>query len=368
MDYLKSNKNNKIAGILSLLEKVSAGEKRLDSESALQAFKELPLPLLFKLADRVRQRLNGNICTFIIDRNINYTNVCEVRCYFCAFSRDENEKDAYTLSPEEILLKVSEAKESGATQVMIQGGLNRKTNLSYLAKVFKSVKRNFPEITIHSLSAPEIEFLAKLEGISFKDVLQTLKDAGLDSLPGGGAEILVDDVRMTVSPKKTRTDAWLKIHEEAHRLGLRSTATMVIGHKETIKDRVTHLLRIRDLQDKTGGFMSFIPWIYHPGKTKLGGGKTTAADYLRTLSIARLFLDNIKHLQASWLTVGKAVGQMALHAGADDLGSLMLEENVVRSTGHQFVSLKVEEMIHLIKSSGRKPAQRLTDFSLARIF
>jgi len=354
--------------VLSLLQEVSEGKARLDLENTLLAFNELPLPQLFKFADRVRERINGNTCTFIIDRNINYTNVCEVRCSFCAFSRDENDKDAYTLSLEEILSKVSEAKEFGATQVMIQGGLNRKTGLSYITKVFESIKKNFPKITIHSLSAPEIEFLSRLEGLSFRETLKILKEAGLSSLPGGGAEILVDDVRQVVSPKKTRTDVWLKIHEEAHKLGLPSTATMVIGHKENIKDRITHLLKIRDLQDKTGGFMSFIPWVYYPGKTKLGGRKTTAADYLKTLSLARLFLDNIKHIQASWLTVGKAVGQIALQAGADDLGSLMLEENVVRSTGHQVVSMKIEEMVHLIKSAGRKPAQRSTDFSIIRVF
>lgn len=357
-----------MTNLLSLLDKVSKGRERLDPEEALSLYELMPLPVLFKFADRVRKRLNGDVCTFVIDRNINYTNVCQVRCYFCAFSRDEKDDDAFILSAEEIIAKVEEAITMGATQVMLQGGLNPKIGISYISSIFGEIKRKFPEITIHSLSAPEIEFLANLENMTFRRVLEKLKEAGLDSLPGGGAEILVDDVRKVVSPKKTKTDVWLKIHNEAHKIGLHSTATMVIGHKETIRDRIEHLTRIRELQGRTGGFMSFIPWIYYPGKTELGGSKTTTEDYLRTLSIARLFLDNIQHVQASWLTVGKAAGQMALHAGADDLGSLMLEENVVRSTGHDFMSMKIEEMVHLIRSSGREPAQRLTDFSIIRAY
>ncbi len=354
--------------LVQKLEKVTAGNYRLTEEDAAQAFRCLPLSTLFRYADKVRERLNGEICTFIIDRNVNYTNICGIRCKFCAFSRNEKDEDAYVLSIDEILKRVKEAKKLGATQVMLQGGLYRKTGLSYITEVFRAIKERYPDITIHSLSAPEIEYLSKIENKSFEGILSILRNSGLNSLPGGGAEILSDEVKLVISPKKTKTDTWLRIHETAHSLGIASTATMVIGHKEKVKHRISHLACIRRLQDRTGGFRSFIPWIYHPGNTELGGRKTTSADYLRTVAIARLFLDNLKHVQASWISVGRTVGQVALHAGADDLGSLMLEENVVRATGYDFMSMKMDEMVYLIESSGREPAQRTTDFTIIRRF
>lgn len=350
------------------LESVANGEGRLAEEEACETFATLPLATLFKYADRMRERLNGNLCTFIIDRNINYTNICEVRCKFCAFSRDEDDKDAFVLSTEEIVNKVREAVDLGATQVMLQGGLSSKTGLGYITDLFKELKRSFPQVIIHSLTAPEVEFLARLEGKSIEEVLRLLREAGLSSLPGGGAEILVDEIRLVVSPKKTTSRKWLEVHETAHKLGMPTTATMVIGHKEKLEHRILHLSLTRDLQDKTSGFRAFIPWIYYPGKTELGGKKTTSSDYLRTVAIARLFLDNIKHLQTSWLTIGKPVAQLTLHTGVDDMGSLMLEENVIRSTGYDFMSMKIEEMLHLICSSGLKPAQRATDYSILKTF
>lgn len=350
------------------LESVANGEERLTEEEALEAFASLPLATLFKYADQARERLNGNICTFVIDRNINYTNICEVRCKFCAFSRDEDDKDAFVLSIEEIVEKVREAVGLGATQVMLQGGLCSKTGLGYITGLFKELKRSFPRVVIHSLTAPEVEFLARLEGKSIEEVLKLLRKAGLDSLPGGGAEILVDEIRWIVSPKKTTAQKWLEVHETAHKLNIPTTATMVIGHQEKPEHRILHLSLIRNLQDKTDGFRAFIPWIYYPGKTELGGKKTTSPDYLKTVAIARLFLDNIKHLQTSWLTIGKPVAQLTLRAGVDDMGSLMLEENVIRSTGYDFMSMKIEEMVHLIRSSGLKPAQRATDYSILKTF
>jgi cyclic dehypoxanthinyl futalosine synthase len=291
-----------------------------------------------------------------------------VRCRFCAFSRDEGDPDAYVLTPEEILARVDEAHRLGATHIMLQGGLCRKTGLSYVREVFGRIKTAYPEMTIHSLTAPEIEYLARVESRSIEDVLETLKESGLGSLPGGGAEILSDPVRSLVSPNKINTAAWLAVHAAAHGLKIPSTATMVIGHRETIGDRIEHLAAIRNLQDRTGGFRSFITWIYHPGNTELGGKPTNAVDYLKTIALQRLFLDNIAHLQASWLSIGVAVAQVALHCGADDMGSIMLEENVVRATGHNFPPLKAEDMAKLIHSAGRQPAQRRTDFTILRTF
>lgn len=342
--------------------------RRISSEEAEHLFSHAPLSELCYAANLIREKKHGSICTFIIDRNINYTNICEARCRFCAFSRDADDPDAYVLDVEEILMRVKEAVELGATQVMIQGGLYRQTGLDYIEKVFRSIKQHFPAVTIHSLTATEIDYFARISGLTVEQVLERLKGAGLNSLPGGGAEILVDSVRSHVSPKKISSRRWLEIHEAAHRTGMRSTATMVIGMGETSRDRVLHLARIRELQDRTGGFLSFIPWIYYPGNTALGGLKTTAADYLRTLAISRIFLDNIDHVQASWLTVGKKVAQMGLHFGADDLGSVMLEENVVKATGHRVVSLKVEEMRQMIAAADRIPVQRDTEFNYLEDF
>lgn len=350
-----------------LAKKIEKGV-RITSEEAFKLFKEYPLSLLAEIANTIKEDKYGDRVTFIVDRNINYTNICEVRCKFCAFSRDENASDAYVLTEEEILKKVEQAVNMGATQIMLQGGLYRKTDLEYITKIFSLIKYKFPDISIHSLTATEIDYFSKIHNLTIEEVLMKLKESGLSSLPGGGAEILVDRVRNVISPKKISSLKWLQIHEKAHLLGLKSTATMVIGHKETIEDRILHLERIRKLQDKTGGFLSFIPWIYYPGKTKLGGTKTTSADYLRTLAVARIFLDNIPHIQASWLTVGKKTAQIALYFGADDLGSIMLEENVVRATGHNAVRMAIDEMVNLIKAAERKPAQRRTDFTIVREF
>ncbi|MBA4417033.1 MAG: dehypoxanthine futalosine cyclase [Syntrophus sp. (in: bacteria)] len=354
--------------LIEKLEKIAVGKARLTEKECLLSFSSLPIAVLFKYADMVRERLNGNLCTFTIDRNINYTNVCEIRCAFCAFSRDEGDGDAFVLPVKEILERVKEAEKLGATQIMLQGGLYRKTGLSYITEVFRAIRDACPDMTIHSLSAPEIEYLSKIENKSLEEILNILRDSGLCSLPGGGAEILSDEVRTVVSPKKTKTSTWLKVHETAHHLGMASTATMVIGHREDLKHRVDHLSLIRNLQDRTGGFRSFITWIYHPGNTELGGEATTSADYLKTIAIERLFLDNIPHIQASWISIGRQVGQVALHAGADDLGSLMLEEKVVRATGHDFMAMERDEMINLIRSAGREPAHRRTDFSIIKRF
>lgn len=318
-------------------------------------------------ADAVRRKLFDNTVTFIVDRNINYTNVCKNECKFCAFFRRKEHKDAYLLSYEEILAKVRETAEAGGTQVMIQGGLHPDLGIEYYENMLRLIKENFPQITIHSFTATEIQYFAQQAGLSILDTLKRLQAAGLSSLPGGGAEILVDEVRRRVSPKKIMTDDWLHVMECAHSIGMESTATMVIGFGETMAQRIEHMEKIRRLQDKTGGFRAFITWTYQPGNTELGGEKTTGWDYMRTLALTRLYMDNVKHIQGSWVTQGERIGQLTLGFGADDLGSIMLEENVVRAAGTRY-EMSINKMAELIRGAGRKPAQRDTEYRVIRRF
>ena len=318
-------------------------------------------------ADAARRKLFDDTVTFIVDRNINYTNVCKNECKFCAFFRRKEHKDAYLLSYEEILEKVRETAEAGGTQVMIQGGLHPDLGLGYYEKMLRLIKENFPQITIHSFTATEIQYFAQQAGLSILDTLKRLQAAGLSSLPGGGAEILVDEVRRRVSPKKIMTDDWLHVMECAHSIGMESTATMVIGFGETMAQRIEHMEKIRRLQDKTGGFRAFITWTYQPGNTELGGEKTTGWDYMRTLALTRLYMDNVKHIQGSWVTQGERIGQLTLGFGADDLGSIMLEENVVRAAGTRY-EMSINKMVELIRGAGRIPAQRDTDYRVIRRF
>ena len=318
-------------------------------------------------ADAARRKLFDNTVTFIVDRNINYTNVCKNECKFCAFFRRKEHKDAYLLSYEEILAKVRETAEAGGTQVMIQGGLHPDLGIEYYENMLRLIKENFPQITIHSFTATEIQYFAQQAGLSILDTLKRLQAAGLSSLPGGGAEILVDEVRRRVSPKKIMTDDWLHVMECAHSIGMESTATMVIGFGETMAQRIEHMEKIRRLQDKTGGFRAFITWTYQPGNTELGGEKTTGWDYMRTLALTRLYMDNVKHIQGSWVTQGERIGQLTLGFGADDLGSIMLEENVVRAAGTRY-EMSINKMAELIRGAGRIPAQRDTEYRVIRRF
>lgn len=349
-----------------ILEKPLFG-KRITFEEALELFHRGDFMEIGRAAFLFRKmKKPGMKVSFIIDRNINYTNVCIVRCKFCAFSRPQEHPESYTLSISEVLKKVEEAVSLGATQIMLQGGINPELSIEYFEELFSSIKERFPQVTLHSLTAPEVVHLSSVCNLSYREVLIRLRNAGLDSLPGGGAEILVDRVRGEISPRKISSEEWLKVHEEAHKLGMASTATMVIGHVETFKDRVSHLERVRTLQDRTGGFISFIPWTFHSGKTELEREKTSSFDYLKTLSISRLYLDNIENIQGSWLTVGKEVGQLSLFFGANDLGSIMLEENVVRATGYKTPQMGEEEMVDLIKKAGFSPFQRDTKFNVVR--
>lgn len=320
---------------------------------------------LGKQANQIKQKKFGNRITFIIDRNINYTNICCNECDFCAFFKRKNQNSAYVLTHEEILDKVSEAVQLGATQVMIQGGLNPELKLDYFTKMLQLIKSKF-NITIHSFTATEILFFAQREGLTVEEVLKRLHSAGLDSLPGGGAEILVDEVRKKISPKKISTDDWLNVMKIAHKLGIKSTATMVIGFGESFEQRIEHMQRIHQLQNETGGFRAFIMWSFQPNNTKLGGQKVSAWDYMKTLSFSRIYFDNIDHIQGSWVTQGERIGQLTLNFGADDLGSIMLEENVVKAAGTSY-QMSVQKMIDLIKVTGNIPAQRDTEYNLLKV-
>lgn len=351
--------------INAIIHSIKQG-KRLGKEEALKLIKEGDFLELGLLAGEEANKRHGGIVTFVIDRNINYTNICKVGCKFCAFYKEHQSENAYVMTVEEILARVEEAVRLGATQVMLQGGLNDEIMFDYYIDIVKSIKEKF-EITVHSFSPPEICHMAEITGFSVKDVLIRLKEAGLDSLPGGGAEILVDRVREVISPRKITSGQWLKVMETAHEIGLKSTATMMMGSVDTWEDRVEHLDKIRRLQDKTGGFRAFIPWTYQPGNNELGGKKISSYHYLKFLAISRLFLDNFDHIQGSWVTQGPYIGQLSLFFGGNDLGSIMLEENVVKAAGVEY-RLKIQEMVELIKNAGRQPAQRDSRYNIIRVY
>jgi cyclic dehypoxanthinyl futalosine synthase len=338
---------------------------RLCDEGASVLLSQGDLLSLGHAADSIRRRKHpGDRATFVVDRNINYTNVCKSKCKFCAFYRSEEAPDAYVLEETEIYRKIEETMAAGGTQIMLQGGLHPKLNIEYFENLLQGIKARFP-ITVHSFSPAEVIHMAEQADIKVHDVLVRLQKAGLDSLPGGGAEILDDAVRSRVSPFKITAQQWLEVMETAQQVGMGTTATMVIGLGETLQQRIRHLRVIRELQDRTGGFRAFIMWTFQPGNTELGGEKATAWDYLRTLATARLYLDNIAHLQGSWVTQGQSIGQLTLTFGADDLGSIMLEENVVRAAGTAY-QMSIEKMTDIIRAAGKIPAQRDTRYEVVR--
>jgi len=341
----------------------------LSFDEALELF-ELPLPVLGKIADRIRKEKCGDLVTFVIDRNINYTNVCISKCKFCAFYARKKE-DEYLLSKEEILRKIGEAVELGATQILMQGGINPDLGIEWFEEIFKEIKKRYPNVDLHSLSAPEIYFLAKREKMSIKEVIERLRNAGLDSIPGGGAEILVDRVRKIISPNKISSEKWLEVMETAHKLGMKTTATMMFGHVESDEDIIEHLFKIRDLQSKTNGFTAFIPWTFQPKNTELYELIKEPAPptrYLQVLAISRIVLHNIRNIQVSWLTQGFEIATLGLFFGANDFGGVMLEENVVRATGKPFKPAKVEDIVKAVKSVGRPVALRNTYYKILRYF
>lgn len=339
----------------------SRAQTRIGEAEALDLLVHGDLLELGARADEVCHRWHpGTDVTFVVDRNINYTNVCVSGCRFCAFYREPGSPDAYVLSRTEIYAKIEETLALGGTAVMMQGGLHPDLDIEWFEGLFRGIKEKYP-IHIHSLSPPEIAHIAQLSALSLAETLQRLHAAGLDSLPGGGAEVLVDRVRAAVSPHKISTATWLEVMCRAHALGMPSTATMMFGSLDTPQERVEHLRRIRDLQDETGGFTAFIPWTFQAGNTRLQEGHlaATGMDYLRMLAISRIYLDNVPNIQASWVTQGIKLGQVSLAFGANDMGSTMIEENVVRAAGVSH-RMSVDEMVWCIRGAGRSPVQRDT--------
>ncbi len=347
----------------------SSAAGRMTDEEALLLLQSRDLLQLGCRADEMRKRkVPGGAATFIVDRNINYSNVCVSGCAFCAFYCKPGSPEAYVLSRETIFTKIQETVDLGGTGIMLQGGLHPDLDITYFEDLFRAIKKRF-DITIHSLSPPEIAYISGVSGLSIRETLQRLHAAGLDSLPGGGAEILVDRVRQQVAPGKASTKVWLEVMREAHRLGIPGTATMMFGSVETLEERVAHMRAIRDLQDETGGFRAFIPWTFQPGHTRLEGRTepATGVEYLTTLAVSRLYLHNFRNIQASWVTQGLKMGQVALRFGANDLGSTMIEENVVAATG-VCVTANRDDLVHAIRGAGYTPVQRRTDYSTVRVF
>ncbi|HOF89916.1 MAG TPA: cyclic dehypoxanthinyl futalosine synthase [Armatimonadota bacterium] len=346
----------------------AADGMRLTPDEGLALFAAPLLELGLAADARCRALHPGETRTYVIGRNINYTNICTACCTFCAFYRGAKSREGYLLSIDDILGKVAEMAAVGGTEMLLQGGLHPALPLSWFAEVFRAIAEAYPRVQVHALSPPEILRLAEREAMSIPAVLARLRAAGLASIPGGGAEILVDRVRARISPRKYSADQWLGVMREAHRQGLPTTATMMYGHVETLAERIAHLERLRALQEETGGFVGFIPWPFQPGATPLArdgdrGGDGGGAGFLRMLAISRLYLDNIPHLQSSWVTQGMKIGQLGLCFGADDLGSTMMEEQVVSAAGTTYRT-NADTLRRLIDDLGFRPAQRTTTYRL----
>ena len=337
---------------------------RIDFFEAMALYEDADFHDLGRLAHQVRLNKHPEpVVTYVVDRNINYSNVCVCCCKFCAFFREPGDRDAYVLSFEEIGRKIEETKALGGTQILMQGGHHPDLPLSWYEEMLRFIKAEHP-VHIHAFSPPEVVFWSEKEGIPVAHVIRRLREAGLDSIPGGGAEILVDEVRSRVAPNKCPADQWLGVMEEAHRQGLRTTATMMFGHLETPAQRMEHLFRVREVQDRTGGFTAFIPWTFQPDHTRLPHcRKLTSVEYLRTLALSRLVLDNVDNIQVSWVTMGPKIAQLALFFGGNDFGSTMIEENVVKAAGVAF-RLSREEIHRLVEGAGFVPRQRTMDYTL----
>jgi cyclic dehypoxanthinyl futalosine synthase len=335
-----------------IADKVRAGE-RVSGAEALELYRHAPTALLGRLADGVRARKHPEgVVTYIIDRNVNYTNVCVAKCNFCAFYRPVGSAEGYVLGFDELFRKIDETIAVGGVQLLLQGGHNPDLPLTWYEDLFRAIKERYPAFKLHALSPPEVIHLSRLSQLPVPAVLDRLIAAGLDSVPGGGAEILVDRVRQLLHCYgKASADEWLDVMRHAHHKGLRTTATMMYGTVETDHERLEHLLRLRELQDETGGFTAFITWSYQPEHTELAGAEATGVDYLRTLAIARIVLDNFDNLQSSWVTQGGKVGQLSLAYGANDMGSVMIEENVVRAAGASYCMDEIE-IVRNIEDAG----------------
>jgi cyclic dehypoxanthinyl futalosine synthase len=364
-------------GIEDLGTKVVRGQ-RLTVDDARRLFAHPNVAELSMLAHEVRMRKHPEpVVTYNVGRNINYTNVCWVRCDFCAFYRPPGSDEGYTLPHDEIFAKIDElvafgGHEPKSNEILMQGGLNPKLRLDYYEDLLSSIRDRYPSVQLHCLSATEIIYIAHLSKLSLEETIRRLRDAGLDSIPGAGAEILVDEVRDVIGFRKDRVHEWLAVHRAAHELGMHTTATMMYGHVESVEQRLEHLKHIRDLQDDTGGMTAFIAWNFQPDDTDLAadntrwnGKKATGYDYLRTIAVSRLFLDNIPSFQASWVTQGPKIAQVGLKYGVNDFGSTMMEENVVSAAGTSHTDdMSLPTMLRLIRDAGYRPARRNTRYEM----
>ena len=336
--------------------------KRISYDEAVRMYKEADILELGAMADKIRKKLHSdNIVSFVIDRNINYTNICTCKCKFCAFYKNEGEDGGYVISKEELASKIQETLDLGGSQILLQGGLHPEFKIDFYEDMLKFMK-TFP-VWLHAFSPPEIHHIAKKSGLTVAETIKRLVEAGLDSIPGGGAEILDDEARKAVSPNKINSASWLSVMEEAHKQGLKTTATMMFRKNDSAEIIVSHFDKIRSLQDKTGGFTAFIPWPFQPGNSELNDEAVTAIEYLRVLALARIYLDNVPNIQVSWVTQGAKVAQIGLYYGGNDFGSVMIEENVVRAAGANF-RLKTEEIKHIIKSAGFIPKIRNMQYDI----
>ncbi|MBE0341400.1 dehypoxanthine futalosine cyclase [Paenibacillus sp. 28ISP30-2] len=357
-----------------ILDKALRGE-RLNLEDTVALFESDEVEKIGHAANKVMNRMHPDpIKTFVIGRNINYTNVCDVYCRFCAFYRRPGSDEGYVLPDEVIFQKIKETQEVGGTEILMQGGVNPNLPFSYYTDLLKAIKERFPDITMHSFSPAEIHKMKEKSGLSMEDTIRAIHEAGLDSLPGGGGEILDDRTRRKISRLKGSWRDWMDVMQTAHKVGMNTTATMVIGFGELMEERALHLLRVRDAQDEcienkydSEGFLAFIPWTFQPDNTNLKKERQTPEEYLKTVAISRLVLDNIKHIQSSWVTMGPEVGKKSLYYGCDDFGSTMIEENVVSAAGATY-KVNIESILQLIRETGHVPAQRNTRYDIIRTF
>ncbi|MFO7573371.1 MAG: cyclic dehypoxanthinyl futalosine synthase [Gaiellaceae bacterium] len=365
-------KSQALPAVAEVLEKAVSGERIADVD-AVALLRSRDLVAVGRVANAIRNRLNDpSKVTFIVDRNLNYTNVCVTDCDFCAFyRRPGDQREGYLLPKPVIFKKIEETLAIGGTGLLMQGGHHPDLAIDYYEDLFRSIKARYA-IHLHALSPPEIQHIARRSKLTVPETLARLRDAGLDSVPGGGAEILVDRVRAIIAPKKTKSEEWLDVMRHAHRLGMSTTATMMYGHVETLEERVEHMRKIRELQDEMRGFRAFISWTFQRDGNRLDDvvadeQMPTSFDYLLTQAVSRIYLDNVPHIQSSWVTQGMKVGQVALGFGADDMGSVMIEENVVSAAGTTFRTT-TDELVHLIRSLGKTPVQRDTLYREVRVF
>lgn len=338
--------------------------KRLTRQEAFYLFNSKDIFSIGKIANEVSERKNGEKAYFIVNRHINPTNICVNRCKFCAFSRSKGEEGAYELTIEEIIEKIKDGHGSrvtvhGFSEVHIVGGLHPEWPFKYYLEMLSAIKKEFPDIAIKAFTAVEIDHMSKISNLSIEDTLIALKNSGLDLMPGGGAEIFAEGVRSKLCPEKISGDRWLQVHEIAHRVGIKTNATMLYGHLEDIEDRIDHLFKLRELQDRTGGFQAFIPLSYHPKNTDIGGFYSSGIDDLKTIAVSRLFLDNFDHIKAYWIMLGEKISQVALLFGADDIDGTIIEEKITHSAGAMSEEgMTKEDLVYLIKKAGKIPVQR----------